>query len=139
VRAGKADATLKWLADRGMAYVSVDAPQFEKHTTMPPLAALTSEWAYVRFHGRNRDTYFARTETSADRFDYLYAPDELREWEPKIRDLAGDADQTFVMFNNNKYDYAQRNAADIATILGDLVPERTDDAGGDTGVTPRLF
>ena len=26
--------------------------------TMPPLHALTSDWAYVRFHGRNRETYF---------------------------------------------------------------------------------
>jgi hypothetical protein len=34
------------------------------------------------------------------------------------------------MFNNNKYDYAQRNAAEIATILGpDVVaPEDTGEA-----------
>ena len=33
------------------------------------------------------------------------------------------------MFNNNRYDYAQRNAAEIATILGDLIPPRSQDAG----------
>ncbi len=133
---GHAAKTLRWLADRDLAYVSVDSPQFPDRSTMPPTAALTSAWAYVRMHGRNAGTWRARTETSADRFDYLYSTDELLEWEPKIRDLAGDAEQTFVMFNNNKYDYAQRNAAEILTILGDLVPQRVP--GGD-GDTPTLF
>jgi uncharacterized protein YecE (DUF72 family) len=131
-----ADRTLRWLADRGLTYVSVDSPQFETGSTMPPLAALTSNWAYVRLHGRNAQAWFGKHESSADRFDYLYGEDELREWEPKIRDLARDADETFVLFNNNKRDYAQRNAAEIATILGDLVPPRT---GGPTGTEPTLF
>jgi uncharacterized protein YecE (DUF72 family) len=128
--------TMRWLADRDLAYVSVDSPQFPDRSTMPATAALTSPWAYVRMHGRNAPMWRARTETSADRFDYLYSTDELQEWEPKIRELARDAEQTFVMFNNNKYDYAQRNAAEIATILGDLMPERAP--GGDEGA-PTLF
>ncbi len=135
-RPGVADAVSRFLADRDMSFVSVDSPQFESDCTMPPVAAVTSDWAYVRFHGRNADTWFGAHGSSADRFDYHYTPDELSEWEPKIRDLARSADRTFVMFNNNKYDYAQRNAADIATILGDLVPPRSD-AGGDEA--PSLF
>jgi uncharacterized protein YecE (DUF72 family) len=126
---GRAHETLRWLADRDLTYVSVDSPQFPDHSTMPATAAVTSAWAYVRMHGRNAGTWRARTETSADRFDYNYSTEELNEWEPRIRELARDADQTFVMFNNNKYDYAQRNAAEIATILGDLVPERAPGAG----------
>jgi uncharacterized protein YecE (DUF72 family) len=136
MRGAKADRTLKWLADRELAYVSVDSPQMPDGSTMPAIAALTTDWAYVRLHGRNASTWRARTESSADRFDYRYSPEELHEWEPKIRDLARDADQTFVLFNNNKYDYAQRNAAEIATILGDLVPARAPDAGG---AEPTLF
>jgi uncharacterized protein YecE (DUF72 family) len=128
----RAGRTLRFLADRGLTYVSVDAPQFETCRTMPPLHALTTDWAYVRFHGRNCETYFKPAKTAADRFDYLYNTDELREWEPKIRELAADASETFVLFNNNRYDYAQRNAAEIATILGDLVPPREtpEDEGG---------
>jgi len=132
----KAAKTLRWLADRDLAYVSVDSPQFPDRSTMPATAALTSSWAYVRMHGRNASTWRARTESSADRFDYLYSTDELLEWEPRIRELARDAEATFVMFNNNKYDYAQRNAAEILTILGDLAPERTPD---DDGQAPTLF
>ncbi len=120
----KVDSTLRFLADRGLNYVSVDSPQFDTHSTMPPLHALTGDWAYVRFHGRNAETWYGKHASAAERFDYLYTEAELREWEPKIREVASDAAQTFVMFNNNKYDYAQRNAAEIATILGDLVPAR---------------
>ena len=72
----------------------------------------------MRLHGRNRDTYFARNVSAADRFDYLYTPDELEEWAPKVRELAEGTDVTYVMFNNCKYDYAPRNARELAEILG---------------------
>jgi uncharacterized protein YecE (DUF72 family) len=130
----RADATLKFLRDRGLSYVSVDNPQFPNRSTMPPLSAATSDWAYVRLHGRNADTWFAKGATAADRFDYLYSTSELEELAAPIEELAGQADETFVMFNNNRYDYAQRNAAEIATILGDVVaPE------GDADTPPTLF
>jgi uncharacterized protein YecE (DUF72 family) len=143
VRERARERTMRFLADRSMSYVSVDSPQYETGSTMPPLAALTGDWAYLRMHGRNRDTFFKRTGSSADRFDYRYSTEELEEWAPRIRSLAADADQTFVLFNNNKYDYAQRNAAEIATILADLVPERATKADGAVGhgssETPSLF
>jgi uncharacterized protein YecE (DUF72 family) len=110
--------TLKFLGDRDMTYVAVDAPQFPTKTTMPPLVAATNGVGYVRLHGRNRDTYFARNVSAADRFDYLYTADELEEWAPKIRQLAEGTDVTYVMFNNCKYDYAPRNARELAEILG---------------------
>jgi len=127
--------TLRFLRERGLSYVSVDNPQFPGQTTMPPLSAATTDWAYLRMHGRNADTWFASTTTSADRFDYLYSTEELEAWVAPIERLATEADETFVMFNNNKYDYAQRNASEIATILGDLVVPPPVDEGG----TPALF
>ena len=123
VEQGKARQTLSFLSDRSITYVAVDAPQFPTHTTMPPLVAATSKVGYVRLHGRNRDTYFARNVSAADRFDYLYSAEELEEWAPKIRELAEGTDVTYVMFNNCKYDYAPRNARDLAEILG---PELVD-------------
>lgn len=129
------DRTLDFLRARGLAYVSVDNPQFAARSTMPPLAVATGEWAYVRLHGRNAETWFARTATSADRFDYLYPTEELEEWADPIQRLASEADETFVMFNNNKYDYAQRNASEILTILGDLAVHPS----GESGDTPPLF
>jgi uncharacterized protein YecE (DUF72 family) len=127
--------TLRFLRDRGLFYVSIDNPQLETRPTMPPVSAATGDWAYVRLHGRNADTWFANTATSADRFDYLYSTGELEGLAGPIKRLAAEADETFVMFNNNKYDYAQRNASEIATILGDLVVPPSTDAGE----TPALF
>jgi uncharacterized protein YecE (DUF72 family) len=121
--------TLAFLRERGLTYVSVDNPQLSDHSTMPPIAASTSDWAYLRYHGRNAETWFARGGSAADRFDYLYSTEELTASAPPIQELAAQADDTFVMFNNNRYDYAQRNAAEMATILGEdvVAPE----AGGD--------
>lgn len=118
--------TMRFLTDHDMAYVSVDAPQFEGGTTMPPIAAATADWGYVRFHGRNRETYYKPSETAADRFDYLYQEKELQEWDSRVREIAASADQTFVMFNNCRNDYAPRNAAQMAAILKDVVTPRAD-------------
>jgi len=79
-------------------------------------------------HGRNRETFFSRTASAADRFDYLYTTDELREWEPRIRELSAQSDTTWVMFNNCKYDYAPRNAREMASILG-VEPYRGEPLG----------
>ena len=127
--------TLEFLRERGLFYVSVDNPQFDTQATMPPLSTATGDWAYVRMHGRNADTWFANTATSADRFDYSYSTGELEELAEPIKRLAAEADETFVMFNNNKYDYAQRNASEIATILGDQVVPPPRGTGG----APSLF
>ena len=136
VRGARLQRTLDFLRDRGLSYVSVDGPQFPSGSTMPPLALVTGDWAYVRLHGRNAETWFAHTASASDRFDHLYSTEELEEWAPQGRQLASEASETFVMFNNNKYDYAQRNAEEIATILGDLVvPPPGDDAPG----APTLF
>ncbi len=116
--------TLGFLADRSISYVGVDAPQFEEGSTMPPLTAATAPLGYVRMHGRNRDTFFKQVASAADRFDYLYAPEELAEWAGSIRELAAETERTYVMFNNCRYDYAPRNARELANILGDVVEQR---------------
>ena len=66
----------------------------------------------------------SRTASAADRFDYLYTPAELAEWRAPIERLAEETERTWVMFNNCKYDYAPRNAREMALILGDIVAER---------------
>ncbi len=124
--------TLGFLADRNIAYVSVDSPQFPDRSTMPALSAATAPWAYVRMHGRNRDTFFRTTASAADRFDYLYTPSELAEWTDPIRELSAATDRTWVMFNNCKYDYAPRNAREMADLLFDVVePRRGGTATGE--------
>jgi len=116
--------TMKFLADRGMSYVAVDAPQIPGGTTMPPITAATAPLGYVRFHGRNREMWNARTPSAAERFDYLYTPEELATWSFQLRQLAEETERTYVMFNNCKNDYAPRNGRELAEILGDVVAPR---------------
>jgi uncharacterized protein YecE (DUF72 family) len=55
----------------------------------------------VRFHGRNASTWNVRGRSAAERFDYLYSGKELGEWVEPLRELAGDAENVYAMFNNN--------------------------------------
>lgn len=118
------ERTIRFLADRGLTFVAVDAPAIETGSAMPAVTAATAPLGYVRFHGRNKGTWNARTASAADRFDYVYEPDELAEWRDPIQHLAENTERTWVMFNNCKYDYAPRNAREMAAILGDIVAER---------------
>ena len=48
---------------------------------------VTTEDAYVRFHGRNGANW--RGQGGGDRYDYDYREDELKEWLRKITELGG--------------------------------------------------
>jgi len=99
----------------------VDEPQGFK-SSVPPVTAVTSDLALVRFHGRNAETWEAKNITPAERFRYLYGRDELEEWAPKIRTVAEDARDTHVLMNNCYANYGTTNAREIAAILaGELL------------------
>jgi uncharacterized protein YecE (DUF72 family) len=123
-----AASTLAMLERLGLAYVSVDEPQGFRSST-PPLAAATSDLAYVRFHGRNRETWDKRTAAASDRFNYLYDEQELREWVPRVRLLAEAAGSVHVLFNDNYEDVGVRNARQMALLLGGSGPASQDEAG----------
>ncbi len=105
--------TLDFLSSYGLPYVSVDMPQGHP-SSIPPALAATADLAVVRFHGHStkwtsKDIY--------ERFGYLYSDEELRQWAPKLRRLAEDAQTTHVLMNNCCRDYAQVNAAQLARLL----------------------
>jgi uncharacterized protein YecE (DUF72 family) len=94
--------TLAFLEDLGAAYVTVDAPRSDTAKNLvPTVPAVTAKTAYVRFHGRNLGTWNKRGGSAADRFDYLYSDEELEEWAPTLKELAGRAEKAFAFFNNN--------------------------------------
>jgi uncharacterized protein YecE (DUF72 family) len=97
---GRAE-TLEFLERRGLTYVVVDAPKTDARNLVPTVVARTTATAYVRFHGRNAATWNKRTGSAAERFDHLYSADELREWVEPLRELAGEAENVYAMFNNN--------------------------------------
>ena len=94
--------TLAFLERIDAAYVTVDAPRSESAKNLiPTIPAVTADVAYVRFHGRNLATWNKRGGSAAERFDYLYTDEELAEWVPTLRELAGEAREAYAFFNNN--------------------------------------
>jgi uncharacterized protein YecE (DUF72 family) len=92
---------LRWLEERGMAYVTVDAPKVDAGNVPRTVVAATAPLAYVRFHGRNAATWNKRGGGAAERFDWMYSEDELREWVGPLRELSGQAEEAYAFFNNN--------------------------------------
>jgi len=94
--------TLSFLERIGAAYVTVDAPKSETAKNLvPTVPAVTAGLAYVRFHGRNIETWNKRGGSAAERFDYLYSDEELAEWVPTLQELAGQSQEAYAFFNNN--------------------------------------
>jgi uncharacterized protein YecE (DUF72 family) len=111
------DDTLAFLERTGLAYVSLDTPMTRASNVVARHAVATHRVAYVRFHGRNEKTWNIKSEKSSDRFDWMYSAEELEEWVPKLERLAGDADEVYAVFNNNRDDFAPRSAAILRGLL----------------------
>jgi uncharacterized protein YecE (DUF72 family) len=103
----------RFLEREGIGYCSVDEPLLEG--LMPPVARRTTDLAYVRFHGRNRQNWWGRA--GGDRYDYSYRAEELGEWLGKIRELAERAEKTYVFFNNCHAGQAARSARLMMDLL----------------------
>jgi uncharacterized protein YecE (DUF72 family) len=95
------DQTLSFLEEHGLNHVVVDAPRVDAKNVPPTVLAVTGRIAYVRFHGRNADTWNVRGRSAAERFDYLYLEEELEEWVEPLQELAEQAQEAYVLFNNN--------------------------------------
>jgi uncharacterized protein YecE (DUF72 family) len=117
VRGKRAEETLHWMESHGAAWVCVDGPDIDHLTVMPPLDAVTNpRLAYVRAHGRNAEGY-VRGRSVAERFDWDYSDEELEEIRGRAEELASEAAEVHVMFNNNKGDYAPRAAERFEKLL----------------------
>ncbi len=101
------------LEDMGVAFCSVDEPSLRG--LFPKRAMLAGDTAYVRFHGRNARDWWTG---GPRRYDYLYSRDELEQWKGFVRDLANEAKQTFVFFNNCHAGHAVINARMMEEMLG---------------------
>lgn len=107
--------TLDFLTSYGIPYVCVDMPQGFTSSIPPVVAATSPSLAVVRFHGHNDAEW--ESGSVQRRFAYLYSEQELRTWAPRLKELAGQAEETHVLMNNCHRDYAQRNAASLAGML----------------------
>jgi uncharacterized protein YecE (DUF72 family) len=106
------ERVVRLLTQLRASYVCIDAPG------VPPLIEVTDpRLAVVRFHGRNQQGFNRRGASVAERFNYLYAPDELRAWVEPLRRVAENAREVHAVFNNCVRNYAVLNAKDLAVLL----------------------
>lgn len=108
------------LEELGTGIVCVDEPALP--SLMPPTVIATSEIGYIRFHGRNKKNWYKGNATT--RYDYLYTPEELEEWLPKISDLSSKTDKLYIFFNNHAKSQSVTNAKMLIDIMKAQGPRR---------------
>jgi uncharacterized protein YecE (DUF72 family) len=107
------DSVYEGLRERGAALVSVDEPDLPK--LLKPSTVVTGDFAYIRFHGRNRTNWW--TGDNVTRYDYLYSRAELEEWVDRIRAVLERARMAMLFFNNHRRGMAAQNAAEMRGLL----------------------
>ena len=106
--------TIAYFAERNVSFCNIDQPQLGR--SLAPTAHVTSSVGYVRLHGRNYDQWF-EAETCADRYNYLYKPNELTGWKERIEHIAQEAKITYVVANNHFQAKAGVNALQLKNML----------------------
>lgn len=111
---------LDWLSARRMAFTNIDQPIFGG--SLGPTEAVTADFFYVRFHGRNRAQWFSEEAGPEQRYNYLYKPEELRPWTQRIERMREKAKRGFVVANNHFRGQAAVNAVELSIDLNRPVP-----------------
>lgn len=125
VKGEQLQATLDFLRAHSAAFVLVDAPAEEHFTIMPPdLNEITNpDLAYLRLHGRDARAY-TTGKTVASRFNYDYSDGEIGEIARRAGELAQEAKEVHVVFNNNARDYAPHAASRMRVALGQIIADK---------------
>jgi uncharacterized protein YecE (DUF72 family) len=84
-------------------------------SSIPPVVAATADLSMIRFHGHNDDEW--ESGSVQRRFKYLYSEKELKEWAPRVAELASESKSTHVLMNNCYRSYAQQNASELAELF----------------------
>jgi uncharacterized protein YecE (DUF72 family) len=112
------EQTLDWYESHRVTFVSVDSPPGENFQILPPVDAVTRrDFAYMRLHGRNTEGY-VKGKTVAERFGWVYSDDELKEIAKRTKQLAEDAGEVHVAFNNNRSSDAPDSARRFRELIG---------------------
>ena len=118
------EPTFDFLSNLGISYCSVDEPELPG--LMPPTAVATTKLGYIRFHGRNKETWFGGD--SSQRYNYLYSDNELKDWIPNIKHLSNATDEVLIFFNNCHVGHAAKNALKMQDMLqSDLFKSNSED------------
>jgi uncharacterized protein YecE (DUF72 family) len=107
----------RMLRERGVGFCNIDQPIVGR--SLEPSAEATAPIGYVRLHGRRYDTWFADDAElpQHERYNYLYRASELEPWAGRIKDVARDASDVYVITNNHYQGKAVVNALELIAML----------------------
>lgn len=111
-------ATIEFVRGLNAVHTVVDGPQGFANS-VPRLAETTHpDYALLRLHGRNVDTYNTKSAPSAaERFDYDYPDAEIREKVAEAVRIAYKVRNTHITFNPCDEDKGQRNGITFMKML----------------------
>jgi uncharacterized protein YecE (DUF72 family) len=104
-----------FLKENEIGYVNVDEPKL--NGLLPPQDIVTSDTAYIRFHGRNEEDWWDGKGSA--RYDYEYKEEELKEWLTNISQILKKTYKSYIFFNNHPNGKAVKNARQMMQILQD--------------------
>lgn len=115
------EETLSFLTEHQIIHAVVDEPQV-KDASIPLVNRITSDIAFVRYHGRNVHGWTKKDMTDQEwrdvRYLYNYNKTELLDLAQKVKILEQKAKKVYVVFNNNSGGHAAQNAKTYQNILG---------------------
>ncbi len=110
---------LDFLRSREVAFCNLDQPGVAR--SLGPTEMVTSRVGYVRLHGRNARDWFRQEAGPSARYDYLYAEEELAPWADRIRRVAEQTADVFIIANNH---YRGKAPLAALTLLSMLIDRR---------------
>ncbi len=108
------EKVFNFLREKKIGFCAVDQPSLKG--LIPPVAETTSNLGYIRFHGRNKEKWWQH-EHAYQRYDYLYNEQELKEWIPKIKEIASQTSDQYIFMNNHYKGKATKNALMLMKLL----------------------
>ena len=102
------EETWRVLETHRVAYTIVDEP------LLPPDVHVTTDIAYIRWHGRGRRPWY----------NYCYKREELEPWIPRVKEASEKAEKVYGYFNNHYHGYAVRNCLQVMKMLSVLGPKQ---------------
>jgi uncharacterized protein YecE (DUF72 family) len=112
--------TLRLLEGFGAAWVQIDEPKFRfsiRQNLLPNIRG----FYYLRLHGRNAAQWW-KHDTSEDRYNYLYSPDELRPFAEAAKTASRQVKKAYLYANNHFSAKSVANAAILKHQLGQDLP-----------------
>jgi len=111
------DGVFSFLRENEITYITADEPQYGNLSTVPFIPQVTTDTAYFRLHGRNKETWLRKGIETSLRYDYLYSDEELKSFVPSLVKIDSTAAKTFVMFNNCHLGYSMKNALRLREMM----------------------